>query len=319
MGQRTNYILIEDGKQTIHYNHWRANCITFDLYLGEKKFIEFVKECRVVNVLLDEHWIEGCVIIDCSKKALYFWSFEFEKTSVIPFYLNKLQDKWKGWNITLLYNRMYDVEKVLNNNYLNKQEPIEFSSHPIDEFINDKVDEWVAATIVIKTGDELHVTQTGTVGVNSIICFGEPIINILLNKSACQLPNEDDDNIYECIVIDTIKKEIIIDKSEYGLWEQSSTKWPGYKFKMGDYGYIAALNLTGINTGKLVMSPVKAYEVFKNMTRQHSDFDPLGFTKVLLTQQKDIIFSPGFFDNVNPKKTLLERVKIRIRKMTIKR
>jgi hypothetical protein len=54
MGQRANYILIENNKQVIHYHHWRANCIAADLYLGEKRFIEFVKSCRLANVLLDE-------------------------------------------------------------------------------------------------------------------------------------------------------------------------------------------------------------------------------------------------------------------------
>ncbi|MEP6613711.1 MAG: hypothetical protein ABJA76_17540 [Mucilaginibacter sp.] len=99
MGQRANYILIEAGKQTIHYNHWRANTVAADLYLGERRFIQFMKDCQLVDQLLDEVWIEGCVIVDVDNKNLSFWAFELAPTSVMEIYLKELFSKWNGWKI----------------------------------------------------------------------------------------------------------------------------------------------------------------------------------------------------------------------------
>lgn len=42
MGHRVNYIIKEGNSITIHYNHWKANHIASDLYLAEKRFIQFV-------------------------------------------------------------------------------------------------------------------------------------------------------------------------------------------------------------------------------------------------------------------------------------
>lgn len=224
MGQRANYILIENNKQTIHYNHWRANCIASDLYLGEKRFIEFVKSCKLVDVLLDEIWIEGCVIINIDKKTLYFWSLELGGTSVTDFYVKELQNKWKDWSVKLLYNQMYDMVQILNIDYTSKQAQITRPAYTVDEIIDDVPNEWGNTIIIVKTENQAHITQTGTIHIDGVLPFGEEIISILLNKRKCELPKEESDNVFETIIIDSINKEIIIDKSEYGLWEQSYYK-----------------------------------------------------------------------------------------------
>ena len=109
MGQRANYIIKDDDTLTIHYHHWRATSIAADLYLGEKKFLAFVEECQVYEQIMDEVWIEGCVIIDKTTKQLYFWALEFaSETSVKEYYISGLPKKWSGWRVVFLKNRMYD-------------------------------------------------------------------------------------------------------------------------------------------------------------------------------------------------------------------
>lgn len=308
MGQRANYILIEENKQTIHYNHWRANSIASDLYLGERRFIEFVKECKMVDVLLNEVWIEGCVILDIDKRTIYFWSSEFGITSVADFYLKELQVKWKGWAINMLYNKMYDVEKILKIDYISNQELPKLSNYTKYQIVDDTVNDWVTA-IIIKTESKTHVTKTGDINLSGILNFGGSVVEILLSKQSFDLPIEDDYHVYECIVIDTLKKEIIIDKSEFGLWEQTLKKWDGYRFEMGDFGYIGVLNRAKIDTNKLSMSKEKVKEEFANMIARQTDFNPLGMAKKLLKEDKDIKFSSDFFDSVNPKRTFLEKIK----------
>jgi len=319
MGQRANYILIENNSQSIHYNHWRANCIVQDLYLGEKRFIEFVRTCKPDSEIMNEVWIEGCVIINLPKKELHFWSLEFEQTSAVEIYLRELHRKWRGWSIELLRNRMYDAEKVLNIDYISIQELVEPGNCTIDEIIADKIGEWQTALVIIKTNAETHTTLTGNIHIGGILNFGEPILEVLMAKPQYELPNESDYRFCQCIVIDAVSKEIIIDSSEFGLWEQTYKKWDGYKFKMGDFGYIGVLKLAGFETEKVIMPPDKAWQVFNDMVKQSNTFNPLAMAKLLMREGKDIKFSPDFFDNVSPKKTIFERVKNSIKKSVSKK
>src|SRR6185295_3754834 len=183
MGQRANYIVKEGDKLTIHYNHWRANCIASDLYLGERRFLNFVNECQVDNEIMTELWIEGCVIIDISRRQLFFWSYEFRNdTSLNEYYLKQLVKKWPGWNLERLKNRMYDVEKILSIDYISKQEKPEFCSKSKEEIVNDKIEKFEATLIVIKQSDRIFIKRTAYIPVESIIDYGEEVIQLLLDK-----------------------------------------------------------------------------------------------------------------------------------------
>lgn len=314
MGQRANYILIENSLQTIYYNHWRANCITSDLYLGEKRFINFVRSCKVVTVFLDEVWVEGFVIVNIDKKTLYFWSLEFGTTSATSFYLKNLQGKWKNWSVNLLYNKMYDIEQILNIDYISQQKQFPLLINTADEVINDKVGEF-GNTIIIITPIATHTTQLGNVSLAGILNFGEAVVDILLHKKEYPLPKEEEDKVFATLIIDTVHKAIIIDNSEFGLWEQCQGKWNGYSFKMGDFGYIGALELANINTDQLAMTPEQIKIAFNGLIKPSKNFDPVGFAGKLLNENNDIKFSAGFFDSVQPRPNLIEKLNRTIGKL----
>ncbi|MFC0517787.1 hypothetical protein ACFFGT_26475 [Mucilaginibacter angelicae] len=307
MGQRANYILIENFQQAIHYNHWRANCITSDLYLGEKRFIDFVRSCKLVNVLLDEVWIEGCVIINIDKKSLYFWSLEFGTTSATEFYLKELRGKWKNWSLNLVYNKMYDIEQILNINYISLQEQFPLPINTADEIINDEVSEFGNTVIIIKTPIRTHITQLGDVSLAGILNYGEGVVDILLNKKEHPLPTEEEDKAFAALIIDLVHKAIIIDNSEFGLWEQCQNRWDGYSFKMGDFGYIGVLKLANINVVPLIMTTEKIKIAFEDLVKRSESFDPVEMAERLLQEDKDIKFSEDFFDTVKPQLTFTEK------------
>ncbi|MEO3408157.1 hypothetical protein AAFN85_29855 [Mucilaginibacter sp. CAU 1740] len=182
MGQRANYIITENNTRTIYYNHWRANCITSDLYLGKARFIEFAKSCRQVEVMLDEVWIEGCVLVNIDKKIVHFWSFEYAVTSVTGFYLKKLRDRWKGWEVNFLYNQMYDVERILNIDYLSKQELIGITACTSEEILNDEFNEWAGTLILLKETDQIYISHSDGWLLEGILAFGEPVVDVLRKK-----------------------------------------------------------------------------------------------------------------------------------------
>ena len=316
MGQRANYTIKEGDKLTIHYNHWRANHIAADLYLGDKRFLQFVEECQVNDIILNEPWIEGFVIIDKPQKQLSFWAFNFPReTSVIHYYLSELAKKWNGWNIQLLEKKMYDAEIILDIDYISKQEFQRPFTPSKEAVINDKIEVWETAVVIIKNGHNLFVTKTGDLNVEGIVSYGEEIVPLIQEKPRYELPNEEDPVTYECIVIDMLQKHLYINDSVFGLWEQSKSLWNGYSITMSAYGYIEILNRVGIETSNIRMSNEKVIEEFQNAVAQIDNFDPHQMAEKLLQENKDIEFNPDFFDNVQPKKTSLENLKQKIKKL----
>jgi hypothetical protein len=317
MGQRANYIIRNNNLQTIYYNHWRANCITADLYLGEKRFLQFVEKCQLTDTIMNEPWLEGCVIVDLPKKKLYFWTWHFSKeTSVINYYLTALAEKWKGWNIQLLTNRMYDSERILGMDYISKQELPKLDRRSTESIINDKVEEWVTALVVIKRDRDLFVTKTGGLNNEEIISYGQEIIPLLEDKPAYELPKEGEEGWGDCVIIDIVQKKLLISESEFGLWEQCKSLWEGYEFMMGDYGYCKTLELVGIETSHLLLPHDKVFEDFSDLITVHNiDFDPVELAKKLVKDHKEVQFNPDFFDNVKPRQTAFERLTARIKKI----
>lgn len=316
MGQRANYIIKNNNQLTIHYNHWRANCIASDLYLGEKKFLKFVEECQLNEEIMTLPWIEGCVIIDKPAKQLHFWTWEFSnETSVIEYYVSALAKKWEGWTVQFLKNRMYDVEKVLQIDYISNQELPKLNTWLKEQIINDKVEEWTTALVVIKSNDKLFVTKTGNLNAETIVSYGQDVMLMLLEKPRYELPNEGDESTYDCIIIDTAEKKLFINKSEFGLWEQSQDLWQGYEFTMGDFGYIEMLVRAGIDTTNLAMTEDEVLKQFNSIIKHESTFDPYEMAEKLTKENSDIQFNPDFFDTVKPQKSILRQLKSRVRRI----
>ncbi|MEJ0105124.1 MAG: hypothetical protein WDO19_22360 [Bacteroidota bacterium] len=224
---------------------------------------------------MDEPWLEGCVIVDKLSMHLYFWTLEFSReTSVIEYYVSELAEKWNGWKVSILKNRMYDAEKILGIDYVSKQELPKLYIRSKDDVINDKVEEWETAVVIIKEGDRLLVTKTGNMSIEAVIGYGQEIIPLLRNKQVCELPCEEEAVTYECVVIDIPNKKIFINESSFGLWEQSKHLWNGYDMVMGDFGYIGTLRLAAIDTSKVMMPIGKVIEQFKNIVKQPANFEP---------------------------------------------
>lgn len=320
MGQRGNYIIKHGNTLNIRYTHWRANRICADLYLGEKAFIRYTQECKPVEQLLEEPWIEGCVIVDQDKKELSFWSLEIHfNPPIIQYYLAQLQRKWPGWAVRLLRNRMYDVEKILNIDYISKQDTSELNEKTVEDFIGDKVEEWDTSLVVIKEETDIFITKTGNIGIESIICFGPQAIKILRTKDPAELPSREDDFPMGTIIIDTKEKRVLISESSYGLWEQTKHLWDGYSFLMGDYSGGELLQLAGIHVAMEPLSEMEIKEEFDATVKQGNDYDPYVIAEKLTRENPGIQFNPDFFDTAKPRQTLLEKIVSGFRKITGKK
>lgn len=316
MGQRANYIIKEDNKLTIHYNHWRANSIASDLYLGEKRFLEFVNDCQLNDEIMNEPWIEGCVIIDKNTKSLFFWSLEFSRdTSVVDYYLQQLSKKWRNWKLTILKNGMYDAEKILAIDYIAKQELQSIDKPSKEDIIADKVEEWVTTLVIIKQGFSLFVTKTGNLNTESIISYGQDVLSLIKKKPKYDLPKEGEEGTYECVLIDQDNKKIFINESIFGLVETCKDFWTDYELIIGDFGYIETLRLAGVETSNLVLSEDETKSRFAEMVQVNDSFNPFEMAEKIKQDCNDVQFNPDFFDNVKPKKPLIDRLKENMNKI----
>ena len=146
---RANYIIKKDKSFDIYYTHWRAINVAQDLTLGQKQFTQLVKEFDKSDELLNEPWIEACVLLDFDSKKLTFWESEmlFE-TSIRDEYLNQLKSIWENWTIDFAENEMYSIESELKIEYTSKQEiDLEFCS--IDDLSNKSDSENYFSCLVV--------------------------------------------------------------------------------------------------------------------------------------------------------------------------
>lgn len=309
MGQRGNYIIKSKNKVAYYYTHWRALTIAEDLYLGPKRFLEYVTSCQEDDELMEYAWMEGCVVVDIPQKELYFWSLHFEQnTSVIEHYLVQLSNKWQGWEIKHLKNRMHDIENILTIDYTSKQDLPDFIAAKKIDIINDAVEDWVETVIVIKKTDKIEVRKTQNIYTSNILMYGQDIIELLLEKSRYDLHKEENYRSCSTIVIDVDNRELYVDEYEFGLKESCLSKWPGYNITIGDYGYIGVLKLAGINTEGLLLDQKHVIEHFQGITCPKNDFDPVSFAEEITESNDDVTFNPNFFDTTRPKRTILERI-----------
>ncbi|MFB6456403.1 hypothetical protein ACE38W_14115 [Chitinophaga sp. Hz27] len=312
MGQRVNYVVRKGNKQTIYYHKWGGNSMTSDLYQGEKKFLDMVRECTVNEELLDEVWMEGCVLIDMDARHLYFWALEFpNESTVIDYYVSKLAEKWPGWEVQQLANRMYDAEKVFSLNYLSWQKYDEPERVAADDIVNDFDEAWAEALVVIKDEAGEFITKTANITIEKIIDYGVNAVPLLKKRPAMALPAEDDDVTFNTLIIDTLAKKIMINQSIFSLWESCGYQWPGYSLTMGDYGYVRVLAMAGISSTPQKVSMDEVLEEFESLIADHDAFGP---KNRLITSLKEVKEKPvkqdlqQIFNNEKPKQTLLQKV-----------
>ena len=314
MGQRVNYVIKNGNNLTIHYSHWRAYNILADLYLGEQRFLKYVRECMVHEAIMEIVWIEGFVIVDIVSMQLHFFSYEFnDESSVVKYYLDELRKKWSGWQIGYLYNRMYDAEQILQIDYISKQELSKLHSRSKEDIIEDKVGEWISAVVIIIQGGVRTVLKTGNLDIDAVIGYGKEIVSLLINKPVSDLPVED--SACECVIVNVDEKKIFCSYSRFGLWEQSKHLWNEYNLTMGDFGYLRTLELAGISTKGLEMTNEQVIEAFNQYVEFRESYDPSPLAIRIADENNDVQFNPDFFDQVQPKRSLIEKLITRWKKV----
>jgi hypothetical protein len=312
MGNRANYILKKDNDFDIYYTHWRAINVAQDLALGQKQFTKLVKEFDKADELLNEPWIEACVLLDFDSKKLTFWETEmlFE-TSVREEYLNQLGKIWTNWSISFAENEMYDVENELKVEYISNQEvDLEFGT---TENLSDMPDgeKYFDCLTVIKENNQHSVKYVFGGQDDQLALIGESVIVRLKQMQNRELKKENSDDFFSCLIIDLDKKELWVNQSITGLKDELQSLWNNWKINVGNFGYIELLRKVGIDTSEIELKLDETKKIVSTeILNRKDDFNPNDLAKKLVNEMgKDVKFNENFFQNVKPKKTIWNKIR----------
>ena len=103
MGQRANYVIVEDDGFALYYSHWCANTLDRDFFWGPEPALDFVRRQtpREPDQWLDQVWAEGGALLNPEMRHLILFGGEDVNWDVPlrRLYLKLLQSAWPGWDI----------------------------------------------------------------------------------------------------------------------------------------------------------------------------------------------------------------------------
>ncbi len=301
MGNRANYILKKDNDFDIYYSHWRAINVVQDLTLGQKRFSKFVKKFDKTGELLNEPWIEACVLVDFDNEKLTFWETEvlFE-TSIREEYLNQLANIWSNWTIRFAEKEMFEIEKELNIKYTSEQKiDLEYGSlEQLSDFSEN--DEYFSCLVILKENNKYNVKYINGGQEEEITLIGEQIIGKLKQMKNRKLKKENSDNFFSFFIIDIDTNTLWINQSINGLEKELKSLWKDWNINIGNFGYIKLLKKIGINTTNLELKPEKIKKIIQTKIFNRKDnFNPNELAKKFIENMgNDVRFNEHFFQNV---------------------
>lgn len=103
MGQRANMVVLRDGAWTLYYDHWAANRLDDELFMGPETALAFIvqRDPCPPDEWLDDVWCEGAALMDFDRRRLLFFGgenirFEIDRRHV---HLELMRENWPGWTV----------------------------------------------------------------------------------------------------------------------------------------------------------------------------------------------------------------------------
>lgn len=118
MGNRANYVLIEDGHAQTFYSSWDALSTPAVMARGPEGALAYLHELTP-DELMDQAWIEGGILLDVDTHRALFWGGD--RIATRPYLrrplLAALPLLWPGWSITWAMFGMADLVSPLGDPY----------------------------------------------------------------------------------------------------------------------------------------------------------------------------------------------------------
>jgi hypothetical protein len=112
MGQRANFVLVDDAGWRLYYDHWAANRMCSVLVAGPEAATRFITAQRLCaqDEWLDDVWAEGGAVVDHPSRRLAFfgdeWMLELPAKRA---FMRLLPLTWPGWDVRWAYDGLGDL------------------------------------------------------------------------------------------------------------------------------------------------------------------------------------------------------------------
>ena len=117
MGDRANYVVVQNGRWDLYYSHWGAVSLHLDLLAGPGAATRFIRDQRVVepdtNGWLDDIWCEGAALVDHDRRRLCFFTVHHDGHDERATILAVLARTWPGWRIDWAYDGLADLVRYV--------------------------------------------------------------------------------------------------------------------------------------------------------------------------------------------------------------
>lgn len=215
MGQRANFVIVENNKSRIYYSHWEAehtpNILAQGLEFCEKYFKEFTED----GWIMDNAFAEGGILIDKDKfNILIFGGSDTAYTPALQrLYCKYIAKIWKGWNI-----KWCDKGNVDFAEYLGIMEDRILADGCIPDFYSG--DEWSLTNNPNRTQDDVitiiknkiindYKLDWGLDGIQVCLAKGEKLVEVIPNELKINKWHNEIETT-DCLLVDYDTKRIFI-------------------------------------------------------------------------------------------------------------
>ncbi|RFU86586.1 hypothetical protein DY218_11760 [Streptomyces triticagri] len=111
MGDRANYVVVEDGSWQLYYSHWGATTVDVDILDGPRSAARFLRAQRATDRTdwLDDTWCEGAVLADYDNSRLLLFTWHLDDRDHRDALFAVLARTWPGWRIDWAYEGLREL------------------------------------------------------------------------------------------------------------------------------------------------------------------------------------------------------------------
>jgi hypothetical protein len=343
MGDRANYVIVENGQAQIFYSRWGALTIPSVLLSGSKRTLEYIRQLTPDESLLDDVWAEGGVLVDVDIQRALFWGGD--RIAVHPYLrrplLAALPMLWPDWSIDwakfgvadLARNIGWEVSRVLDTQFVHRaflagNEPVITETQLLESLCAK--DPKTILSIRRNTGEVqdyllMHDESFGDndpktyqylANLYQVLSLGSRLLNMLPTASTTSLPREgSEQEPHQGVYIDEEMQTI-------WLWERETLderyleavarRWPGWQVQGHVEGIVRHIILSGRDPAAVKISDQQAvHELIATLVGERG-INPMPLSEVIQRvlppeKQQEVKYGKGFFSVDAPLLTPQER------------
>lgn len=334
MGNRANYVLIENGQKQIFYSQFGAITIPAVLLAGPEDTLKYILKLDTTDQLMNNVWAEGGILFNADERQMLFWGGD--SIAAYPYLrrplLKLLPMLWQGWSIDwAMYGVAdladalgWDVWEVLKD--MSDDTDFLTGSGPVIETLHSQQETDMLISVRSRTGEvrDYRVSPDGNFDDSLyylarpylLLSHGPELLSLLATYSTTPLPKEGRQQVPH--------SGAFIDEEIHTLWiwqseildprylEALTRRWPGWQIKGHIGGLIRHVTLTGRGATDLMYPEQQAIEELVSELIARQGIDPTQIAHKIqdTLPAKDLEglqFGLGFFKADAPPLTSQER------------